>query len=256
LLIPSMGLTEEVKKDQSSCVSCHLDMGGTLAEPVTLWKESIHYKMGNNCEGCHGGDPLDAADAMSSKKGFVGAPKKGEVSSFCGKCHVGVMENYKKSPHYRAALKGKGPTCTTCHNSHNVQKASFDLINEKLCTQCHSFQNGRKIREAFVSAETALNEQQKTLNYLEHRGMPVKRMKEELFALRNSLHQMTHTLDFEKIRAQTGTVLKKSEEMDQELKPLHQRVHHRWFWGSLVAAFFILLLIVLIQLKKTYEDQE
>src|SRR3990167_9951967 len=170
------------QKKESVCITCHRELGGPFAEPVTLWETSIHHQMGNKCEGCHGGDPTDPAEAMSREKGFVGAPKnKAEIPDFCGKCHVGVRENYIKSPHYQAALAGMGPTCVTCHNSHDVQKASMDLINEKTCTQCHSYDNAQRIKQAFVSAEMALTDHKKQIRKLEKRGMPAKRLEEKLF---------------------------------------------------------------------------
>lgn len=244
------------RKNAGACVSCHTDLGGKMAEPVTLWEKSIHHEMGNNCEGCHGGDPADPAEAMNPAKGFVGAPKPDQVAAFCGKCHVGVVENYRKSPHYAASLGGKGPNCVTCHRSHDVQRASFDLINETLCSQCHSFENGRKMKRAFVSAEIALKETKTELTHLDHRGMPVKRLEEKLFALRNSLHQMTHTLDVPEIEGKTRTVLGEVGEMRKEMDDFHRRIHRRWWIGAGIAGFLIVLIFTLIRLLKTYEEEE
>lgn len=240
----------------SVCISCHQAMGGGTASPVALWETSIHSKMGNSCEGCHGGDPTDEAKAMDPAAGFIGAPKPGGVAEFCGRCHVGVKDNYLKSVHYQAALQGKGPTCTTCHHSHDVQKASFDLIDESLCARCHSFENAQKIKRAFVSAEVALQDEKKILRYITHRGAPVKRLEEKLFALRNSLHQMTHTLDLPEIQKKTESVLQELEGMNREVDAFRKKIHRRWKVGSLVGGFLILLIVVLFQLLKTYESEE
>lgn len=241
---------------ESACVSCHSSLGGGLAEPVALWEKSIHHQMGNKCEGCHGGDPSDSADAMSPAKGFVGAPKTEQVPDFCGKCHVGVVENYKKSPHYAAFQEGKGPNCVTCHHSHDVQRASFDLINESLCTQCHSFANGQKMKKSFVAAEMALKETRSELERLDRRGMPVKKLEEKLFAMRNSLHQMTHTLDVPAIEEKTQSVLTDIGEMKKEMIDFDQKIHRRWWMGAGVAAFLIVLIATLAQLLKTFEEEE
>ena len=241
---------------ESSCVSCHSGLGGNLAAPVALWEKSIHHQMGNNCEGCHGGDPVDAAEAMSPAKRFVGSPKPDQIPTFCGKCHVGVVENYMKSLHYTAFQNGNGPTCTTCHHSHDVQRASLDLITEALCSQCHSFENGQKMKNAFVTAETALKNTRSGLERLDHRGMPVKRLEEKFFALRNSLHQMTHTLDVPAVEEKTQSVLTDIEEMKKEMSELDQKVHRRWWMGAVVAAFLIVLIATLSQLLKTFEEDE
>lgn len=254
LVLPGLALAAEEAEKVSVCISCHRDLGGKMEEPVALWEKSIHHQMGNNCEGCHGGDPNDAADAMNPVKGFAGAPKEGEITSFCGKCHVGVMENYRKSPHYAAAQGG--PNCVTCHHSHDVQRASFDLINEELCSRCHSYENGQKIKKAFVSAELAMQGTIKELHLLDRRGMPVKRLEEKLFALRNSLHQMTHTLEVEEIQKKTQEVLAEAEEMHKEMKTLHQRIRKRWWIGTGVTLFLGALIYVLIQLHKTLEEAQ
>lgn len=240
----------------NTCVSCHRDLGGEMAEAVVLWEKSYHHQMGNNCEGCHGGDPTDLAESMSPAKGFVGIPKKDQIPEFCGKCHVGVLENYKKSPHYAAFKKGSGPNCVTCHHNHDVQRASFDLINEKLCGQCHSFENGQKMRKAFVSAELALQDTKAELARLDQRGMPVKRLEEKFFALRNSLHQMTHTLDVPEIENKTQSVLSEVKGIQKEMDDFNQRVHRRWLIGAAVAAFLAVLIAALILLLKNIEEEE
>ncbi len=240
----------------SACISCHRELGGKMAEPVHLWENSIHHQMGNNCEGCHGGDPNDPADAMSPAKGFVGAPKPENVAEFCGKCHVGVKENYMKSPHHAAAQQGAGPNCVTCHHSHDVQRASFELINETLCTQCHSYDNAQKIKKSFVSAEMSIQAMIRELHLLDKRGMWVKNLEDKLFALRNSLHQMTHTLDVPEIENKTQAVLKDIEGMKGDTSVMHQRIHKRWWIGALVMAFLAVLVVVLVRFHNTFEEGE
>lgn len=255
----TLAASDTPKQEQekvSVCISCHRELGGKMAEPVALWEKSFHHKMGNNCEGCHGGDPTDEATAMSPEKGFVGAPKPGEVAAFCGKCHVGVKENYMKSPHHAAALQGLGPNCISCHHSHDVQEASFELINENLCSTCHSYENPQKIKKSFVTAEMELQTSKARLGYLEHRGMPVKRLEEKLFALRNSLHQMTHTLDLGEIQNKTQGVLKELGEMNAEMDVFQKKIHRRWWIGGAVIVFLSALIFVLIKLLKTYEAEE
>ncbi len=59
----------------NTCVSCHRDLGGKMAEAVVLWEKSYHHQMGNNCEGCHGGDPTDLAEAMDTKVEWIEEPR-------------------------------------------------------------------------------------------------------------------------------------------------------------------------------------
>lgn len=240
--------------EQSVCVLCHEQLGGEYSEPVELWRHSIHYRAGNNCDGCHGGDPKDEAMAMDPSRGFVGAPGPHQVVDFCGKCHVGIKENYMKSPHYNASLVGdKFPSCVTCHNSHDVKKASFDLINETLCTKCHTYEQAQRIKRAFVSAEMELTHEEETLEYLDRRGMDIKRQNERLFALRNSLHQMTHTLNVDNIKIKTDSVISELEQIHTASMELNKKVHKRWWIGGGVALFFLISALLVKAFKGTFE---
>lgn len=244
---------EEAKEKRGVCISCHEQLGGKLAEPISLWEKSIHYKMGNQCEGCHGGDPTDEATAMDPAKGFLGVPKPSNVAEFCGKCHVGIKENYLKSPHYDASQVGrKAPTCVTCHNSHNVVHASFELINESLCSRCHTYKQAQEIRKAFVTAELKLEAEKELLGYLDQRGMDTKRQIGKLFFLRNSLHQMTHTLDVELIKTKTDTVVKSLEKIHESSLQLKKKVMKRWWIGGGIALFFMVAACALVLFKKDF----
>ncbi|MBI4211638.1 MAG: cytochrome c3 family protein [Deltaproteobacteria bacterium] len=252
-------LEPAIRESESTCVSCHRDLEGMLSEPVRLWEKSIHHDMGNGCEGCHGGDKNDPAEAMSPQKGFVGVPSTDKIVDFCGKCHVGVSENFKKSVHFQASQtnllqKKNTPTCVTCHRSHDIHKASLDLINESLCSTCHSFENPKRIKEAFASTELSLEHRKEDLNYLERRGMSVKKLKEKHFALRNTLHQLTHTFDVPEIQNKTHSVNEALQTTGNDLKVLHRNIHRRWWVGLGVACFLVIFIVVLVKLLKTYED--
>jgi hypothetical protein len=223
----ALAIEKSGEEPVSVCISCHLELGDEMAKSVTLWKMSIHYQAGNSCEGCHGGDPADSDEAMNPEKGFVGSPKPNEISAFCGKCHVGVKENYIKSPHHETAIEGGvAPTCVTCHKSHDVKKASFELISEELCSQCHSYENGQKIKKAFISAEMALQQKKETLRYLGQRGM------------------------------KTRSVLEDLNKIEADVQTFEKRIRKRWWIGGGIAGFLIILIILLYQLLRTYEEEE
>lgn len=260
IFLLSTGLASANAKDASLepetvCVTCHSSMDGDLAKPVELWKQSIHHEKGNGCEGCHGGDPKDEATAMSPEKGFRGSPSKAQTAEFCGLCHVGVKENFMKSPHYLAGLAGKdAPTCTSCHQSHDVKKASRDLINPEACGQCHTYEQAEAIKNSFSTADLALEETSEMVESLESRGMDVARDKEKLFALRNSLHQLTHTLDVPLVKSETGSVLKDLESIKAHAAELRKIVVRRWVTGGAVALFFLVVALVLSAFKKTFDE--
>src|SRR5450756_2377219 len=104
---------------------------------------------------------------MKPESGFVGRPKPKEVPEFCGKCHLGIKENYLESGHGKALkATGKGPNCVTCHHSHDIQKASIDIINDKLCGVCHTYDRAKEMKTALLLTEQKINKIDRDLKTL------------------------------------------------------------------------------------------
>ncbi len=145
----------------SSCVTCHLDLGGTEAAPVKLMEGSIHLEKEVGCHDCHGGDPksFNEEKAMSRAKGFIGVPGVREIPGLCARCHsspvmmrpyhlrTDQLALYKTSPH-GILLYQKGDrnaaTCISCHGSHDIKSVNDPLSSvyktniPKTCARCHS----------------------------------------------------------------------------------------------------------------------
>lgn len=234
------------------CIQCHGAQSRRLGDPVRLWRQSIHAENGIACNNCHGGDPKDAANAMNPSRGFLGAPKEKDIPAFCGRCHVGVMNDYLSSAHGRALGRG-GPTCVTCHGNHSVVKASLTLINETSCSRCHSFERARVIRDAMQETENQIVAIDKTINLLKQEGVDTDRLEKALFAVRNRFHTLFHDVDVEKVRRDSTYItaeLKKQENILRGIEAEHQQ---RRLYGvaAVVAALFAALFLRL--LKKTYD---
>jgi hypothetical protein len=86
-----------------------------------------------------------------------------EVAYFCGQCHAAFTEKHLAGPHGRNVL----PTCVHCHDNHNVQTPSPDIINRELCTRCHSYDMPERFREVIVEAEDLLRQSQAGMARLE-----------------------------------------------------------------------------------------
>lgn len=148
------------KKD--SCIECHSQMEGALAEPVQLMKDDIHKTRGLSCVDCHGGDATqdDPVRAMDPRKGFIARPKPSAVPGFCGKCHsdaefikkftpslrVDQEREYFTSVHGKLLKRGdqKVATCISCHGSHGVRaitdpkSAVYPPNVAETCAKCHA----------------------------------------------------------------------------------------------------------------------
>lgn len=145
---------------ESSCVKCHLDLGGEFAKPVRELQESVHFEKEVACHDCHGGDPtsFDEDKAMSKDAGFIGRPTFEEIPDFCGRCHSDArlmkkynlrtdqLSLYKTSFHGKALYEKKdknAATCISCHGGHDMKAPNnphsdvYKANIPRTCNRCH-----------------------------------------------------------------------------------------------------------------------
>lgn len=233
------------------CIKCHGKLPGKFGEPVGLWRGSIHAANGIACNACHGGDPKDAANAMSPARGFLGAPRERDIPAFCGRCHVGVLNNYLASLHGKALGKG-GPTCVTCHGNHLVLKASLDLINEKTCSQCHSFSRAEKIKAAMTGIEQQLLTLDTRIAAVKQLGVDTDRLEKGLFAQRNSFHSLSHTIDLDKVGGESSRIGAELHKLDVSLDRIDEEQRQRKLIGAAVVGGALIAALLFYLFAKTY----
>jgi hypothetical protein len=241
-----------VYADEIVCITCHSAMPGKYGEPVKLWKGSIHSENGIACNACHGGDPKDAANAMKKERGFLGAPKYNDVPEFCGRCHVGVMKDYLASAHGRALATG-GPNCVICHGNHQVVKASLELINEKSCSRCHSYERAKMIRGAMQVTEGIIVALDARITGYKRLGTDTDRMEKELFSQRNRFHSLFHNVDVKKVTAESTLIQAELMKLDTELTGLDEQGRKRKLAGGIAVAGALLAGLLVHLLRKTFD---
>jgi predicted CXXCH cytochrome family protein len=147
---------------KDNCLECHGQLDGNLQAPAVGITNDIHYQRGISCAGCHGGDPKeeDADLSMNPAKGYVGAPKPGQIPAFCARCHSDVeyMKRYdprlptdqfaqfKTSVHGKRLAKGDTlvANCVSCHGVHGILPPSdtrspvFKTHIPVTCAHCHA----------------------------------------------------------------------------------------------------------------------
>jgi len=246
---------EAVRAQETVCIQCHQAQPGRLGEPVKAWRESIHAANGISCHGCHGGDPTDFAMAMSPERGFLGAPAEEKIPDFCGRCHVGVKEDYLNSAHGHALGKG-GPQCVTCHGNHAVKKASPDLINPQDCTRCHTYGRAEEIKKAMAETDRMITSLDGDLKSLHRLGITTKEMEDRLFSLRNQFHRVFHTVDVERVRQITGGIQQKLGQVRSSIEEVRENLRQRKIYGGIAVALLLSLSIVAALLRRTYHVEE
>jgi hypothetical protein len=241
-----------VHAEEIVCITCHGALTGKYGEPVKLWKESIHAENGITCQGCHGGDPKDAANAMKKERGFLGAPKYEAVPEFCGRCHVGVMKDYLASGHGRALATG-GPNCVVCHGNHKVVKASLDLINEKSCSRCHNYERAKIIRTAMQETEGMIVALDGRIAAYKQVGTDTERLEKELFAQRNRFHSLFHNVDVKRVTAESGQIQGELKKLEMTITGLDDQGRKRKLAGAIAVAGALLAGLLAHLLWKTYD---
>jgi hypothetical protein len=250
VLLPMMLFAAE--PTEIVCITCHSAMPGKYGEPVKLWQGSIHAGNGIACNACHGGDPKDAPNAMKKERGFLGAPKYNDVPGFCGRCHVGVLKDYLASGHGRALATG-GPNCVICHGSHQIVKASLELINEKSCSRCHSYERAKLIRGAMQETEGIIVALDKRIVGYKEVGTDTDHLEKELFAQRNRFHSLFHNVDVKRVTAESGKIQAELKKLDITLNGLDDQGRKRKLAGGIAVAGALLAAVLVHFLRKTFD---
>ena len=137
------------------CMECHADSRITARHPempsvlvIRAYADSVHGQavtkkglfVAPACTGCHGTHSLKPADDPGS------TVHRANVAGTCGRCHQGILTEYRESIHAEALAKGvtEAPTCTGCHGEHTIAAPS-DPVSKvaprnipKTCGACHA----------------------------------------------------------------------------------------------------------------------
>jgi hypothetical protein len=237
------------------CIQCHDSdtMKPEFRKIPEEWRLSIHYQNGVACNDCHGGDPADAAMAMSPQRGFVGAPKYQGVPEFCGKCHIGILKNYLVSGHGKALkASGRGPNCVTCHGSHGIQRANIDIINEQRCTQCHTYERAGTMKQALFETERHMRDIENALKKLSSQGMVTAEEDKTLFRTEAEFHTLFHTVDVSLVKEKTDGFARQLAKLHNRVDSLFAELQARKNFSGLLVLLFAGAGVAAYLLAKTY----
>jgi len=240
------------KPPATVCLACHGSQTGPGGIPVKPWQGSVHAAGGIGCQDCHGGDPKDAVNAMSPARGFLGVPAEQGIPAFCGRCHVGILEDYLKSAHGRALGKG-GPTCVTCHGSHEVQKVTLEIINEKRCSACHTYERAARIKAAMQEVERNLVRIDGEITRLKQEGVDTDAWGKQLFAVRNRYHRLFHNVDVALVRKESAAIRGELDKLDDFLSRTDEERYRRKIAGAFAVGGFLVAALLAHLLAKSYD---
>ena len=105
----------------------------------------------------------------------------------------------------------------TCHGSHGIKKASIDIINEQLCTRCHSYDRAKVMKQALSVVESRIRDTEEGIKALRRNGMVMEADEKEFFRVHAEFRALFHTTD-------VGLVKDRTEEFRKHLEKLQQRL--------------------------------
>jgi hypothetical protein len=173
LVLAGTRVTSAAEPRATSCTICHARpevaavVGEGSAQIVEHEKTGAHAAAGLSCHDCHGGNPdpaladdLGAMDEHFKAAPYVGAPKRTDIPTFCGRCHgdPGYMKRFKPearvdqereywtSRHGELLKTGdtKVATCVDCHGTHGIvgpgdpQSPVYPQHVADTCAHCHA----------------------------------------------------------------------------------------------------------------------
>jgi nitrate/TMAO reductase-like tetraheme cytochrome c subunit len=245
--------------ERNACIDCHSseNMKPALQGIVDQWKSSWHAQNAIYCHDCHGGDPDDASLAMARhERGFMGKPGYEDIPEFCGKCHVAILKHYQESGHSKA-LKNptrRGPNCIICHGSHNIQKASINIINEQRCTQCHTYERAKEIKQVLFLTEKKITNIDKDLMRLRDMGVYAGKEEKELFRTHVDFRTIFHEVNVNLIRNRTDEFSRKLGLIEDEIKSIFHELDSRRNFSAFLMILFAGMGIVVFLLSQISDD--
>jgi nitrate/TMAO reductase-like tetraheme cytochrome c subunit len=244
------------KGETSACIQCHTsdDMGPEMHEITRQWRESWHAKNNISCHDCHGGAPEDASMSMMHQRGFKGTPKDTDIPQFCGTCHIAILENYLNSGHGKTFCStAEGPSCVTCHGSHDIQQASMDIINEEHCSQCHTYKRAKEMKQALFIVESKLNSINADLARLNLQGFGTEKQEREFFRTHAEFRALFHSIDVDAVREKSSDYVEKLDVIQLEIDNFFAQLSFRRNFSAYLFLIFTGLSVVVFLLAKSYE---
>ena len=104
---------------------------------------------------------------------------------------------------------GRGPNCVLCHGSHNIQKASIDIISPKLCGVCHKYDRAKDMKASLLLTEQKINDIGKSLETLKAGLISTQDEDKVLFQTQAEFRTLFHTVDVKLVQEKTGEFSKR-----------------------------------------------
>ncbi len=245
-----------------TCGACHADPDHMApysigTDQLARYQRSIHWEMMsvegdlsaptcNDCHGNHGAAP----------------PGVASVGNVCGQCHSVMAENFTRSRHSQTFAMLGMPGCATCHQNHEVVRASDEMLGLEegaVCARCHSESDpggeaASTMRMLIDSLEATFLAADSILEIAEFAGMEVSEAQFELGAANNAVVQARAAMHAFDVAAVTEVVDEglriTSEAHDHGLRALDDLRFRRTGLAISVGIIVMLILGLLLRIRQ------
>jgi len=141
----------------------------------------------------------------------------------------------------------------TCHGSHNIQKASINIINEQRCTQCHSYERAKQMKQALFLVENQLVSMENDLVRLKASGALPEEMGKSFFNTQAEFRTLFHAIDVDLIKDRTDEFTDRLAEIEVKKRGIFEELEFRKKLTSTLMILFLGMGVVLILLSRPRE---
>jgi len=270
----------------ATCVSCHGAHGvRAVSDPAS---PASKLRIVETCSGCHNASymegfpiPTDqlgkyeqsvhgrkrlgerdlAAPACNDCHGNHGAAPPGvfAVTHVCGSCHATQAELFEGSEHSSRFRYLDAPPCTTCHNHHDIQETSDEMLGTGefgTCAACHTPGDDcdkatKAMKAGMARLSSRIEDARDLLARARRTGMDVERPTFDLAGADDALVRARveiHAFSEEHL----GEVVDDGIEIaDEVVKAAQSKLDEYQYrrWGLAVAAAMLLLFAGLLALR-------
>jgi len=131
----------------------------------------------------------------------------------------------------------------------------MDIINEQLCSQCHSYKLAQEMKQAIFLVENKLSDVEEALNRLKLLGINVDDQQKIFYRNHAGFRALSHSVDIDEVRTKSGQYISKLEMMEIDIRESFRQLKFRKNFFAYLFLLSICLGIAVFLLAKSYEQK-
>ena len=131
----------------------------------------------------------------------------------------------------------------------------MDIISEQHCSQCHSYERAKDMKQALFMVESKLNTINTNLKRLKVFGIATDRQEKAYFRNHAGFRTLFHSIDVDAVREKSSDYTRNLEIIEGEISKSFKQLAFRRNFSAYLFLVFIGLSIVVYLLSKSYEQK-